>query len=312
MIHLSPIALFVYNRPWHARQTIEALQDNEFADQSKLIVFSDGPKDSIDRQKIEKVRKYIRNVKGFRSIDIIEHSENLGLADSIISGTTEVTNKYDRIIVLEDDMITSKYFLRFMNEGLNLYQNEKQVVSLHGWVWPNSKSDLPSTFFLRGADCWGWATWKRGWDLFEPDGKKLLDQLKRRRLIKAFDYHVNAGYFKMLRNQVAGKNESWAIRWQASTFLQNKLCPHPNTSLIHNIGNDNSGTHCKLTSLFDVNIATSPIKIYKIPISENSEMRSLAANFYKSLRPSIMEMLLFPLRYIKKKRSGEKVSTGPL
>ncbi|HRU00618.1 MAG TPA: glycosyltransferase, partial [Victivallales bacterium] len=191
---LAPIALFVYNRPWHTRQTVTALQNNELAAESELVVFSDGPKVEKNKEKtknneekVKEVRDYIKSINGFKTVKIIERTQNLGLANSIISGVTEIVNQYGKIIVLEDDLVTSPHFLRFMNEALDLYEKEEDVISIHGYVYPIP--DLPETFFLKGADCWGWATWKRGWDLFEPDGKKLLRELKEKKLLKRFDFN---------------------------------------------------------------------------------------------------------------------------
>ena len=168
---LSPITLFVYNRPWHTRQTVESLQKNELADESDLIVFSDGEKTGVRSQnpegiiinaddrrpttddRIKEVREYIKTINGFKSVRIVEREKNLGLANSIISGVTEVVNQYGRIIVLEDDMVTSPCFLRYMNDALDKYETDDRVICVHGYVFPID--ELPGTFFIRGADCWG-------------------------------------------------------------------------------------------------------------------------------------------------------------
>ena len=229
--NIAPIALFVYNRLLHVQNTVEALQRNKFASESDLYIFSDGPSGEVEIENVLKVREYLKTIIGFKSVAIIEREENLGLARSIISGVTEIVDKYDRIIVLEDDLITSPFFLKFMNEALEFYKDEINVISIHGYLYP-VKAQLPRTFFLRGADCWGWATWKRGWNLFEPDGKKLLYELKARKLKKQFDNNGAYPYTKMLEKQVKGKNNSWAIRWHASAFLKGKLTLYPGNSLI--------------------------------------------------------------------------------
>ena len=184
----APIALFVYNRPEHTRRTIEALKQNILAKESELIIFSDAPRSDVQVEKVREVRNYIRHIDGFNSIIIIERDINYGLARSIMEGVTEVVDKYGRIIVLEDDMVTSQYFLTYMNEALEKYADDERVVSIHGYVYP-VKQSLPDAFFLPGADCWGWATWSRGWACFNSDGQFLLDELKRRKLIRAFDFN---------------------------------------------------------------------------------------------------------------------------
>ena len=185
---VTPIALFVYNRLGHTQRTIEALKQNILAENSGLIIFSDAPKSEAQTDAVQEVRKYIREIEGFQSVTIVEREANLGLARSIIDGVTTIVSKYGRIIVLEDDMVTSQYFLTYMNEALEKYADDERVVSIHGYVYP-VKQSLPDAFFLPGADCWGWATWSRGWACFNSDGQFLLDELKRRKLIRAFDFN---------------------------------------------------------------------------------------------------------------------------
>ena len=175
-MELSPIALFTYNRPVHTRRTVEALQQNRLSAQSSLFIFSDGPKDEKSQIKVQEVRNYLKTIDQFKSVKIIERKNNFGLAANIINGVQEVISTFGKIIVLEDDLVTSPYFLDFMNEGLNYYQGDERVISIHGYVYPVKKK-LPEIFFLRGADCFGWATWKRGWDLFQPDGSLLLKKV---------------------------------------------------------------------------------------------------------------------------------------
>jgi hypothetical protein len=266
---LSPIVVFVYNRLWHTQKTIESLLNNKQSNDSDIIIFSDAPKTLEQSENVEKVRKYINSIKeGFKKITIIERSTNFGLAQSIITGVTEIVNKYGKIIVLEDDMIVSKYFLKFMNDGLNLYEKDDRVVSIHGYLYP-IKKEFPETFFLKGADCWGWATWERGWGIFEKDGSKLLKQLQERKLENRFDFNGTFPYINMLKGQIAGEINSWAVRWYASAFLQDKLTLYPGKSLLNNIGNDGSGSNCPQQSQFDVDIWEKPIKIGSIKIKEN-------------------------------------------
>lgn len=268
-MNLAPIVLFVYNRPWHTQQIVKALQNNDLADGSKLYIFSDAAKNDAEVENVEKVREYIKTINGFKQIIIVEREKNYGLANSIISGVTGIVNSYGKIIVLEDDLVTSKHFLSFMNGALEFYKDENKVISIHGYIYP-IKSDLPETFFIKGADCWGWATWKRGWDIFEPNGKKLLDELKDKNLEKKFDINGSYAYTKMLSGQVARSNDSWAIRWYASAFLKDKLTLYPGRSLVSNIGCDESGTHCGNTNILDTTVSNRPVKLRNIPIEENT------------------------------------------
>ena len=212
--HLAPIVLFVYNRPWHTQQTIEALQKNELASESELFIYADGAKNNKANEKVKEVRNYIKTVDGFNKVTIIERENNWGLADSIIDGVTQTVNKYGRVIVLEDDLVTSSYFLRFMNDALEVYKDNNEVASIHGYLYPiDNMIGVPDTFFIKGADCWGWATWARSWELFELNGQKLLDELQYKKLQKEADFNNSYGYSRMLKDQINGKNNSWAIRW---------------------------------------------------------------------------------------------------
>ena len=157
----APIALFAYNRPAHLARTLAALQNNELAAASDLFVFADGAKSPAHAEGVARVRETLRDVTGFRSVTVAARAENLGLARSIISGVTELVTAHDRVIVVEDDLHTSPYFLRYLNEALEMYAADERVVSAHAYVYPIARP-LPETFFLRGADCWGWATWRRG------------------------------------------------------------------------------------------------------------------------------------------------------
>jgi hypothetical protein len=283
---LAPLTLFTYNRLWHTQQTIEALRNNELADASELFIFSDGPKSEADRKKVQSVREYLKTISGFKKVTIVERECNLGLAQSIITGVTEIVDGYGRIIVLEDDMRTSQYFLKFMNEALEFYKDEENVISIHGYMYP-VKAKLSETFFLKGADCWGWATWKRGWGLFEPNGQKLLEELKTRDLTHRFDFNGSYDYTKMLVSQVKGENDSWAIRWYASAFLNDKLTLYPGRSLVFNTGTDASGTHCEAIDMFDTEISRGRVTIAKISLEEDTHALEAISRYFHSSRTSL-------------------------
>ena len=279
----APIVLFTYNRPDHVKQTIEALQKNEFASDSDLIIYSDGAKDKTDELAINETRKYLHTVEGFKSVQIIEREKNWGLAESLIDGITSVVDKYGKVIVMEDDLLTSPYYLRFMNQALEKYRDDDQIASIHGYVNP-VKEELPETFFLSYASSWGWATWQRAWRIFERDGSKLLNELQDKNLEQCLDFDNSYYFVKMLRNQIKGKNSSWAIRWYTSIVLKNKLCLYPGKSLVRQIGCDGSGTHSSNDDWFDVELSTSPINLIDIPIEESAVARKIYQKFYKSVK----------------------------
>lgn len=278
----APIALFVYNRPSHTKLAISALANNTHAKESDLIIFSDGPRFYSDRKLVDEVRSFIRTINSFKSVRIVESKFNKGLAESIIDGVTEILETSESIIVLEDDLITSPYFLQYMNEALDLYQYEGKVISVHAYIYP-VKGKLPETFFIRGADCWGWATWKRGWQLFESDGAKLLKRLKSQNLTREFDFNGSYPYTKMLKDQIKGRRNSWAIRWYASAFLANRLTLYPGTSLVRNIGHDGSGVHSLKSNEneYFVELSDRKILLGEIELIENIAVKKIFAQHHK-------------------------------
>lgn len=282
--------MFVFNRLRHTQQSAEALANNELAADSDLFVFSDGPRSEADRENVESVRKFIRSITGFKSVTVVERETNLGCAQSITSGVSEIVSKYGRIIVVEDDIVTSPHFLRFMNEALEFYQDEERIACIHGYLYPVGKK-LPETFFLKGADIWGWGTWKRAWDLYQPAGEILFEELNNRNLTREFDFDGSFYFSSMLKSQIEGKLDTWDINWYASAFLRDKLTLYPGKSLVKNIGNDNSGTHSNTTNRFDTDISSVPVRVDKIPLEENQVAREAFKTFFRSLKPSICQRL---------------------
>jgi len=287
----APIVLFAFNRPWHTQQTVDALLKNAEAKDSDLIVFSDGPKDEVSAQEVVEVRQYLRSIKGFKSICIMERESNLGLAENIISGVTEVVNEFGRVIVLEDDLVTSPYFLKYMNDALSFYEDDERVISTHGYNYPIPELSRP--FFLKGADCLGWGTWKRGWDLFERDGAKLLQELKSRNLLSRFDFFGAYPYTAMLKGQIKGKNQSWAVRWYASALLQDKLTLYPGKTLVRHIGAD-SGTHCKSGGMdaLESDVSENPVDLSTVQVEEDAKAVAAIAGFFRGIRIPLHKRLM--------------------
>ncbi|MBX9852296.1 MAG: sugar transferase [Cytophagaceae bacterium] len=276
--------------------TVEALKKNLLAGESSLYIFSDGPRNESDKEKIPELRKYIHSITGFKQVNIVEREKNTGLANSIIKGVTDVINRYGKVIVLEDDIETSPYFLKYMNDALDLYEQEDKVISIAAYMFPVKKK-IPDYFFLRGADCWGWATWKRGWDLFEYDGSKLLKELEQKKLTSKFDYNNTANFTDMLKKQNMGKIDSWAIRWTASAFLKEKYTLYPGKSLVMNTGTDGSGTHNDMTQYYSSQINNHKIHLHKIPIEENKVVFDAIVEFYKPSKRSFINRLMQTLNF---------------
>ena len=276
----APILLFAYNRPEHFRRTLDALKTNELASESDLFIYSDGARPG-DEEQVCEVRRIARQTSGFQSVFVVERSKNMGLASNIIDAVTDIINRCGKVIVLEDDLITSPYFLRFMNDGLTVYQNNPEVMNVQAHVL-YTKNVLPETFFIHFINSWGWGTWKRAWDMFEADGTKLLNQLQARSLTHRFDFDGKYPFTRMLQRQIEGKNNSWAIRWNASVFLCGGLSLNAGRSLVKNIGTDGSGTNfTREAGYFTVLDVDKPVKIDPDnPVEENEEARKAIGKVY--------------------------------
>lgn len=255
---LAPIALFVYNRVEHTRETVEALKRNTLAKESDLFIFSDGPKTGQE-ENVQRVRNYINEINGFRNIVITKRDKNLGLANSIILGVTDIVNKYGKIIVLEDDLVCSPDFLQYMNKALEQYKYISKVFSITGYSYLNAEESetIPDTYFLKMPSSWSWGTWKNRWTYFDPDAIGYKKMIWDRKLRSEFNYDDTYDYYSMLKSQmkrnvptfipkITRKKhiDSWAIKWYWSVFKQNGLTLFPKKSFVKNIGWDGSGIHC--------------------------------------------------------------------
>ena len=277
---LSPILLFVYNRLNHTQRCVEALLRNLLASESELFIYADGAKDTTQQEAVNEVRNYIHTISGFKHITFIERTENWGLARNIIDGVTTQVNHYGKVIVLEDDLVVAPHFLQFMNDALEVYKNEPKVGHIQACDFTQDPQ-LSETFLIRWTGSWGWATWDRAWKHFNPDGKALLQELEARELTYTFDFNGKYGYTRMLRRQIAGKNNSWAIRWNASLFLKGILSLNVGRSLVQNEGFDGSGTNCGGGGLYASTLYMDKLPVTLIsPIEENQEARQAYVRYY--------------------------------
>lgn len=290
---LAPIVLFVYNRPLHTLKTLEALSKNEFANESLLFIYCDGPKSKASDEEIKKikeVRELVKRENWCKEVKIIEAENNKGLANSIINGVTEIVGKYGKIIVLEDDLETSPGFLKFMNQALMVYEAEPEVMHISGYMFP-VKRKLPPTFFYNTCSCWGWGTWKRAWDKLQTDPLELYEQLKGKGLLSKFTIEGTADFEEQLMLNIQKKKYTWAVKWYASLLLNGGYSLHPYPSLVNNVGHDSSGENCGVNNIFHWEKLATNITVSKIPITESKEARKEMAKFYKGKSKGFVNVL---------------------
>lgn len=245
---LAPVVLFVYNRFLHTQKTVEALKKNELAKESMLYIYSDGPKNENSVEEIKRLRSYLKTIDGFKTVSIIEKDKNFGLANSVINGVDEIINKYGKVIVLEDDLITSTYFLKYMNSALNFYENKNKVFSVTGFSFSTSFLDLTDceeeVYFHYRPMSWSWGTWLDRWEKVDWEIKDYSTFVKNKEQIKEFN-KGGEDLSDMLKYQLQGYIDSWYIRWSYNAYKFKMYTVYPKKSLINNIGHDDSGVHGK-------------------------------------------------------------------
>ncbi|MDB1941837.1 glycosyltransferase [Clostridium tertium] len=295
-MNLAPVVMFVYNRVDHTKKTIEALTRNKLANESILYIFSDGSKNNDDINEVKIVRNYIRKLNyGFKKIIIIESDYNKGLAKSVIDGVTRIINEHKKVIVLEDDIITSENFLEYMNDGLKYYEDNHRIWSISGYNLPikipiDYKNDI---YFGYRACSWGWATWKDRWEKNDWDVSDYTEFMNDKKKIKVFNRGGN-DMSNMLDRQMKNEINSWAIRWCYSQYKNDSYCVYPVISKVKNIGNDGSGTNCDKNNLFDTVIDSSTRKTeFLDTVIENEEiLKNFRKYFKRPLLPRWLEIYL--------------------
>lgn len=299
---LAPVILFVYNRPWHTQQTVEALQKNELANESELFIYADGAKNEKARDQVSQVRSYIKEVDGFKKVTIVERDKNWGLANSIIDGVTQIVNLHGRIIVMEDDLVTSPYFLKFMNDALEFYKDEKKVWHISGWNYPIEAENLGDVFLWRLMNCWGWATWSDRWNYYEKDTDKIINEFTKED-INRFNLDGAENFFSQVTANKEGKINTWAIYWYVTIFKRDGLCLNPSQTFVENIGHDGSGEHCGKNNAYISNISLKNNNNFIQKLNENVTAVKRIQCFYRNQKKSIFIRIINKLSRVIIKKS---------
>jgi len=250
----APIAVFVYKRPNHAARLIESLLGNEPVRHSPIFVYCDGPRTPDEHHAVAETRRVVRDRFGARC-EMVERVANCGLAASIISGVSDLVHHYGRVIVLEDDLVLHSGCIGFLNAALRRYADDRRVWHVNAYRYPIPRASAP--VFSRLPSSWGWATWERAWAGFEPDAVKLERAVRAAGLASHMDFGGRFPYYEMLKAQIQGRIDSWAIRWYASVLIQRGLSVYPNVSQVMNKGMDGTGVHSGETADYDVEIGAA-------------------------------------------------------
>ncbi|OHD24230.1 MAG: hypothetical protein A2086_11760 [Spirochaetes bacterium GWD1_27_9] len=310
--NLAPIVLFVYNRLSHTKKTIEYLKKNFLASKSDLFIYSDGAKTDNDNLKVEELRNYLKTIDGFKEVNITERPKNMGLANSVIAGVTEIINKFGKVIVVEDDLISTPNFLDFMNQCLDEYQTDKKVFSVTGYVYPHKtiKNYKFDVILFPRASTWGWGTWKDRWDKADWEVKDFDEFINNEKLCRRFN-RGGDDMTGMLKSQMEGTIKSWGIRWCYAHFKNNAYGVFPTVSKIQNTGYDGSGSNCGDSDDYVVELDTNNthfklkrnikpdakiIENIKAVFNKNDNNKDFFMNIIKKLLKKVKRVLFTILR----------------
>jgi hypothetical protein len=290
----APVIVFTFKRIDTLKLIIQAISNNVLSTETDLILFSDAPHDEMDTEAVQIVRKYLRTITGFKSVTVIEREHNYGLARNIAQGVTTVLQDHEKVIVLEDDIVVAPFFLAYMNDALNLYRDDEKVCQIAGYSYLQKlkgQYDLPETYFIRGGDCLAWGTWRRAWAVYSDDAEALAAQIRSAGLIRKFNRDNYYNYYRMLCNTASGKTVSWAIKWYAANFLQDRYVLYPLKSLALHIGTESSATNYKFVGLHDpyeVPLYNSRIKVERLEIYEMPNVGKAYNAFLSKTRGSLV------------------------
>ena len=282
---MTPVVLIAYNRPDALKKALEALAANELAARTDLYVRIDGPKGEKDAEKVEAVRAVAREAQGFRSVEVFCAPENRGLAASVIAGVERVLEVSETVIVVEDDLVVSRGFLAYMNQALERYASEPMVFSVCGY---SNRISVPEgygydAYFAPRSSSWGWGTWKDRWESVDWNPTPASLQKNAR----SFNRWGGSDCAKMLRDWMERRNQSWAIRFCYSQFLQGKVALFPIRSLVDpSAGFAGDGTNCRKYSRFKFDFDPDGGAAFRFPseVEVVDSFRRSALRYHSTLR----------------------------
>ncbi len=298
--NLAPVLITAFNRDFHFCETLDALSKNKDSKYTNLYISIDGWKNEEDKKKQEKIIQFAENYSNkFLSLNIDRKSKNLGLSRNITESITSIINKYEKIIVLEDDIVVSEAFLKFMNDSLEHYKNEEKIWHISAYNAINDKEKLNEVFLWRLMNCWGWATWKNKWSHYEKNSKNLIENFNKEQ-IDEFNLRATNIFWDQVVDNYEGTIDTWAIFWYATIFQNSGLCVNPWFSYVKNIGFDGTGTHYKKKTNINFNqeLNHSGIFVSKDILEEDKEALSIMMHHYKKQDRSIKS---FFTRFLNKK-----------
>ncbi|WP_051233589.1 glycosyltransferase [Butyrivibrio sp. NC3005] len=302
----APVCLFTYKRIDSLKKVVDNLKKCSLSEKTRLYIFSDGARDESDLAEVEATRSFIHSIDGFKDIIIIERDNNIGLAENIMGGVTNVINKHKKVIVLEDDIVPNKFFLEYMNEALIRYADQQKVMEICGCSLPTDKDKafLPQTFLLPWGGCWGWATWFDRWQYFERNPQKFVSQMTDEDIYK-LDRNGTDLIWQQVLDNASGKKKTWAVFWELAIYLHNGLVLYPNVDMCKNIGFDGTGENCPIDIRFPKKkLKDQQITEFANEIKENKEAMELVMKYSKKInRPLSFWQKSYYILFIENKKT---------
>ena len=286
---LAPVVLFTYKRPIHTKKVLESLLNCDLIQETDVIIYADGLKQTAtqkDKEELEATREVLLKYKenhNFKNIELHLSEQNKGIAYSVKKGAAKELEKYGKIIIMEDDIVPQKGFLKYMNEALDKYENEEKVWGISGYSFPldNESVVKEQTYFLPVNCSWGWATWKSRWDKADFDVNSIFERFDKNSVTRESYNFGTCQYYEILEVLRDSKSDVWDALFHASMFLENGMFLYPNPSLAKNIGFDSTGTHCTEEDAFFNTTQTDYVSLKDIPISADNEGRRQVEKAFK-------------------------------
>lgn len=279
-----PVVFFLFKRPATTQQFLTKFAA---AGVSKIYIFADGPRSGSDKLVTDAVRAKVESfIADHPELTIITNysSTNIGLKQNIINGLTKVFKSEDAAIIVEDDCLPHDDFFPFCAEMLKLYDSAPQVMSVSG-TSSGGNSEF-SYDFTRYPQCWGWATWARAWQLYDP-ALSSFDRESWNTIVREqrFNMVLSWYWYSILSLVKNGWIKTWDYQWSYAHFVNHGLAVSPSVNLIQNIGFDAVATNTKTKSKV-ANMQTNSLAwplIAPPTITENISVSSkIASSFYQN------------------------------
>lgn len=285
MENIAPVGVSTYSRLSHFKRTIDTLKDNYLAEKSELYIFSDAPQKG-DEKNVAEVRAYADTVSGFKKVHVIKREQN----DRVFNnrgGMKKLLEEYGKVIFLEEDIVTSKYFLTFMNEALNKYRDEEKVLSISGYSPPIKipKSYTQDVFLLKRFNAWGFGTWAHKFDPFSFTIDEREYALKIKEIMPDLEQY-GSDIPHMVKKEVNGELDALDVKLMYYQVVNNLYTVYPVKSMTKNIGHDGSGLHCGTTVRFETDLAEKKLNFDKLTreyqdiVDEHRKFRNQTGRYF--------------------------------